>query len=87
MQEVEHLILTVNPSSLQIDNDFKLSIILIVLLSSTGLNSKFKDAVQVYLQFTYNVLRYATVWEVLNKHDSGSQSGRPNTLRINFALL
>ena len=40
----------------------------------------FKDAVQVHLHFTYNVLRCATVWSVLSKHDSISQSG--NTLHI-----
>ena len=39
-----------------------------------------KAAVQAHSHFTYNVLLYATVWWVLSKHDSISQSG--NTLRI-----
>ena len=41
---------------------------------------KVKAAVQVHSHFTYNVLLYATVWQVLSKHDSSSESG--NTLCV-----
>ena len=57
----------------------ELAIIKDTLLKSIALRN-LKDAVQVHLHLTYNVLRYATVCWVTSKHDFSSQSC--NTLRI-----
>ena len=50
------------------------------LFDTIQLTSDFKTTVQSHSHFTYYIMRYTTVWWVLSKHDSSSQSG--NTLRI-----